>query len=429
VGLRIEKIKTKKPVYDISVEDNNNFFANNILVHNCGEQMLAPGGCCNLSSINLTQFYKNNKFLYKDLEKYARYAVRFLDNINDLSDAALPEYIYSMRNKRRIGLGILGWGSLLYMMKIKFASEEAFVLKEKLMKIIVYSAIDESIKLAEEKGKFSLCDPLKHSEAKFFKQIKLPKEYIKRMEKTGIRNASLFSQQPTGNSAIFSNVVSGGIEPVFMPEYIRTIIVNKTPEHISDVTPKWYEGEFHETEMFKFVKEGDDKILRGVDENNVVYKIDQNRGLTKEVLCEDYGVRYLKENNEWDPEADWVVCTTDLNVDDHVNDMKGFARWTDSSLSKCMDAKSTMVIINDKIKYLDELPYNEVDSFNEYTGTILNHHKEKINVTSVYNNGMENTITVTFDDKSKICCTFNHKIYTERGWIRASDILIGDIIK
>jgi ribonucleoside-diphosphate reductase alpha chain len=152
------------------------------------------------------------------------------------------------------------------------------------------------------------------------------------------------SIQPTGNTSIFANVVSGGIEPVFMPEYIRTVIVSEMPAEIADVCPVWSEGEWHETELFKFAKEGDEEILRGVyegslagDPHTTVYKIDKNRGLTKEVLCEDYGVRFLKARGEWNAEADWACTTMNLSVEDHVSDLKGFARWIDSAISKTVN--------------------------------------------------------------------------------------------
>ncbi|TFG99950.1 hypothetical protein E4H12_00740, partial [Candidatus Thorarchaeota archaeon] len=63
----------------------------------CGEQTLAPGGVCNLASLNLTQFVNEDHtgFDLKKVEKYTRYLVRFLDNINDLTSSPLPEYEHS----------------------------------------------------------------------------------------------------------------------------------------------------------------------------------------------------------------------------------------------------------------------------------------------------------------------------------------------
>lgn len=299
----------------------------------CGEQTLSPGNICCLGTINLTQFVTGKTFDFVAIKKYVGYMVRFLDNVNSYSSAPLPQYIESMHKKRRIGLGVMGWGSSLFMLKTRFASDTAGTLREELMRLVSRTAYETSIDLAVEKGKFEFCDPIKHAEAPFIKQLGLSDEYVTKLKTTGIRNASLMSQQPNGNSSIMANVVSGGIEPIFMPEYVRTVILAIAPAEIIDVTPKWYEGVWEETELFKFAKEGDEEILRGVF-NGTTYKIDKNRGLTKEVLCEDYGVRYLKGKNEWDPKADWAVTTTNLTVDDHISDLKGFAQWTDAACSK-----------------------------------------------------------------------------------------------
>ena len=77
----------------------------------CGEQTLAPGNVCNLGSLNLVHFINESHdgFDLEKVKKYTQYLVRFLDNISDLSNAPLPEYEWSMRNKRRIGCGIPGW--------------------------------------------------------------------------------------------------------------------------------------------------------------------------------------------------------------------------------------------------------------------------------------------------------------------------------
>ncbi len=194
----------------------------------CGEQMLAPGGVCNLGSLNLTQFVleDGSGFDLKAIAKYAKILVRFLDNINSLSQAPLPEYEDSMKNKRRIGCGILGWGSALYMLKVRFGSDRAAELREEVMSTIAQETYRASIDLAVEKGMFKYCEPAKHAQNVFINSLGLSKVYMDRLADTGIRNSSVLSVQPTGNTSIMANVVSGGLEPVFMHEYIRTVIVN-----------------------------------------------------------------------------------------------------------------------------------------------------------------------------------------------------------
>lgn len=323
---------------DRANEFNPLWYGETIVATNpCGEQTLAPGGVCCLGSLNMTQFIKNGAFDLVALAKYAKIMVRFLDNVNEYSGAPLPEYIDSMRNKRRIGVGILGWGSALLMLKVRFASPEAAKIRDEVLAVIARSTYEASIDLAAEKGMFAYCDPEKHLDGKFVQNLGLSDEYQVKLATYGIRNSSLLSIQPTGNTGILANVVSGGLEPLFMPEYTRTVIVGKLPDSIAALTPKWSEGQWEETALFKFDKEGDEEILKGTHDG-VVYKIDKNRGLTKEVACKDYGMRWLEERGEWDANADWAATAlTGLSSEDHLSDLIGFARWVDSAMSKTIN--------------------------------------------------------------------------------------------
>lgn len=349
----------------------------------CGEQTLAPGGVCNLGSLNLTQFVNEDQsgFNLERIEKYTKYLNRFLDNINSLSNAPLDEYIDSMKNKRRVGIGILGWGSALFMLKTRFGSEEAAKLREQVMETIAKAAYRSSIDLAEEKGMFKYCEPEKHARNPFIQSLQLEDEYVDKLKTTGIRNSSLLSIQPTGNTSILANVTSGGLEPIFMPEYVRTVIVGHTPDDIAEVTPNWNQGEWYETEMFKFEKEGDEDILKGTAPDGTVYKIDQNRGLTKEVLCQDYGVRWLSERDQWDPNADWAITALDLSVQDHVNDVKGFARWVDSAMSKTVNVPHDYSFEGFKDIYLQSYASGYVKGVTTYRSgtmtTVLSAKEEK----------------------------------------------------
>jgi ribonucleoside-diphosphate reductase alpha chain len=235
------------------------------------------------------------------------------------------------------------------------------------------------------------------------------------------------SIQPTGNTSIFANVVSGGLEPIFMPEYIRTVIVNAMPDHIQDVTPKWYEGEWRETDMFKCVKEGDEEILKGTDSSGVVYKIDNNRGLTKEVLCQDYGVRWLADRGEWDPSADWAVTTTNLSVQDHVNDLTGFARWIDSAMSKCV-AEGTLITTDKGIIPIEQLGQHDVEGFVAPTGDykVIDEHGNLKSITSHYYGAKKPCALVRFNNGFELTMTYVHKFKTENGWKNISELCVGD---
>jgi ribonucleotide reductase alpha subunit len=79
-----------------------------------------------LGNLNLTQFIKEDLsgWDYEKLEKIIPIAVRFMDNVNDLTYVPLQEQKENLKNKRRIGLGILGYGSALLMMKIKYVKKK-----------------------------------------------------------------------------------------------------------------------------------------------------------------------------------------------------------------------------------------------------------------------------------------------------------------
>ncbi|MFT4326368.1 MAG: adenosylcobalamin-dependent ribonucleoside-diphosphate reductase [Candidatus Woesearchaeota archaeon] len=334
----------------------------------CGEQALPSGGCCNLGSFNLTQYLNENytDFDYDKIKKDVRVAVRLLDNVNTRSGAPLDVYKKNMVSRRRIGIGFMGWGSSLMLLKTRYGSHKAEKIKERLLKVFTHNAVDASIDLAIEKGMFEGCDPNKHADHIYFDMIGLPEKTKDRIRKYGIRNSALFSLQPTGNTGILANNVTGGIEPLFMPEYIRTSIVPVCPDHILGVTPKYWEGEFFETEMFKITKEGSDDVLVGVDEFGITYKIDKNRGLTKETICSDYAVSILKERGEWDPDAEWAATTTQLSAKEHIEDIRGWAKYIDSAISKTVNLPENYSYNDFKDIYLNCYKTGVIKGFTTY---------------------------------------------------------------
>lgn len=339
----------------------------------CGEQCMPYGSVCDLASIPLPSFYIDGKFDFVAFYTAVQTAVRFLDNVNDYSSTPHETYTRSARESRRIGLGLMGWGSLLYLMKVRFGSDEAEVFKQSLMQEFVYAAVTASIDLAIEKGTFVGCDKDKLADHFFWKQIGLQESTIETIRKYGLRNSALFSIQPNGNTGCLMNLMSGGAaEPIFMHEYIRTVIIQSAPDNIKDRCPKYWQGEFHETDLFKFTKEGSESILKGVDENGITWKIDKNRGLTKEVLCEDYAVKKLKESDEWDATASWAVTTTNLSVEDHLKDLKGWAKWIDSAISKTVNIPNDYSYEDFKKIYLEAYKTGVIKGITTYrAGTML----------------------------------------------------------
>lgn len=216
----------KQDVYDVQIPGINAFDANGLLVHNCGEQPLPPYGACLLGSVNLSKFI-NNPFTdtasidYDGICKTVRVAVRFLDNIIQISNFPLQEQKEEAEKKRRMGLGITGLADAIIFLKLKYGSPEAIEATEEIMKKITYTAYETSIQLASEKGAFPLFNAEEYSKSLFIKR--LPKELQENIKEYGIRNSHLTSIAPTGTISLLANNVSSGIEPVFAYSYSRKI--------------------------------------------------------------------------------------------------------------------------------------------------------------------------------------------------------------
>jgi ribonucleoside-diphosphate reductase alpha chain len=341
---------------------NNLYYCEYISASNpCGEQYLPISGSCLLGSINLTQFIDFDKLSwdYTKLKKLIPIAVRLMDNVNDKTKVPLESQTISIMEKRRIGLGIMGYGSALMMMKIKYGSEKALQLTEELMRFLSNQAYQASALLAKEKGTFPLFDKEKYLQSNYIKQA-LDLETREMIQKFGIRNSHILSVQPTGNSSIFCNNVSGGLEPIFMPQYIRTTIMPYTPTGLD--APKnidWENKTCESVTNWTWIKEGDENLLR-TEFNGHVYKYDKPRGLLRENIVKDYAVRFLEQRGEWDPKAEWSCTTTELSIKEHVDTMAVITKYIDSAASKTINLPN-------------EYPYEEfkglyMDMYN--TGTI-----------------------------------------------------------
>lgn len=192
----------------------------------CGEQPLPPYGACLLGSINLTRFVTDPfgpqaAVDFAALERTVRVAVRFLDNIIDLSIYPLEKQRAEAEAKRRMGIGVTGLADALIFLGLRYGSEPAVALAERVMAQIAAAAYDTSAELAAEKGKFPRFDAGKYLKAPFIKA--LPKAVRDRIRRCGMRNSHLTSIAPTGTISLLAGNISSGVEPIFALHYTRRI--------------------------------------------------------------------------------------------------------------------------------------------------------------------------------------------------------------
>lgn len=347
----------------------------------CGEQVLPIGGVCLLGSINLVHFIDPDTkgWKYDELKATIHTAVRFMDNVNDKTTVPLKSQEDNLRDKRRIGLGVLGYGSALLMARTKYGGKKALEMTDELMRFFTNEAYKASALLAKEKGSFPAYDEKQYLNSEFIKQ--LDKSTIALIKKYGIRNSHVTSIQPTGNGSCFANLVTGGLEPLFMHGYYRTSIQPTAPDNMAvpeniDWKKKTFDllgcnSENFEPHDWKWVKEGDEELLV-TKFGAKVWKYDRSRGLLKEEWIEDYGVSYLKGIDKWNGEADWAACTMDLNVDAHVKTMAIFAKWVDSAISKTINLPNDYPYEDFK-KVYDKAWENGIKGFTTYrAGTMTN---------------------------------------------------------
>ena len=193
----------------------------------CAEQPLPDGGCCNLGSVNLARFVdENGQFMTDVFRETVAIATRFMDNVVDynVDRHALDVQKENASNDRRLGIGLLGLGDMFIRMGISYDSDKALEVADNICKIMRDTTYETSVQIAKEKGPFPNFDWKGFSKSKFVSG--LSDELQAKINKHGIRNATLLTVPPTGSGAIVARVTSG-IEPVFQTSYFRRVKQNE----------------------------------------------------------------------------------------------------------------------------------------------------------------------------------------------------------
>lgn len=317
----------------------------------CGEIGMATG-VCNLASINvaiLASFNDKTKqfeFDYPEFIRLVRTGVRFLDNINDISTTPLTEYDIAVQKKRRIGLGIMGLGSLHMMLGLDYGSAESKKFVETLYRVKTETELMTSAQLGKEKGSFEQFDHEQYFSSYWWQNLQISNAVKEKIEMQGaMRNSHHSMNAPTGNTGIYARNVSGGIEPVFSTDgYYRWAIVPEPRQKLLQEAGFQYPASTHqltETEHMKFAQRGDEQILKGTFDGKE-YEFDKSRGLTVRSFVEDYSVRRIKEclgeeafeklKNEGK-----LKSAQEISVQEHLDVLEIAAHYTNMSISKTVN--------------------------------------------------------------------------------------------
>ncbi len=243
-------------------EMNNNWFEENIRATNpCGEQPLPPYGSCLLGSVNLTRFVTDPftdeaRFDWETFRKVVKIFTRMLDNVVEINGLPLPQQRNEIQRKRRHGMGFLGLGSTITMLRMRYGDTDSVAFTEKVARELALAGWEEALELAREKGpapimneKFEVTEEMlaKRPEmlaAGYRAGDKVPgrilharySRYMQRiaaeapqlvddLAEVGARFTHHSSIAPTGTISLsLANNASNGIEPSFAHHYFRNVI-------------------------------------------------------------------------------------------------------------------------------------------------------------------------------------------------------------
>lgn len=309
-------------------EMNNNWWCENIRATNpCGEQPLPPYGACLLGSVNLTKFVRDPftdkaRFDWDEFRKVVAIFTRMLDNVVEINGLPLEQQRNEIFRKRRHGMGFLGLGSTITMLRMKYGDPDSVTFTEQVAKEMALVGWEVALELAREKGpapimeeEFTVTSEMlaKRPEMKadgykvgdkvkgkvlwakysrYMQQVaKERPELVAQLAETGGRFTHHTSIAPTGTISLsLANNASNGIEPSFAHHYFRNVIREgkKTKEQV-DV----------------------------------------------------YSMELLAYRHFIDPEADpgkglpdYFVTADDITPKQHVDIQAAAQKWVDSSISK-----------------------------------------------------------------------------------------------
>ena len=335
-------------------EMNNNWFEENIRATNpCGEQPLPPYGSCLLGSVNLTRFVVDPftdkaRFDWDAFRKVVKTFTRMLDNVVEINGLPLPQQRNEIQRKRRHGMGFLGLGSTITMMRKQYGDEEAIQFTEDVARELALAGWEEALELANEKGpapimteQFEVTEEILRKRPEMMAdgyQVgdKVPgrilharysrymqrvaaeaPQLVEKLAEVGARFTHHTSIAPTGTISLsLANNASNGIEPSFAHHYFRNVIRTgkKTKEKV----------DVYSFEMLAY----------------------------RELIDKDATPTGASADGVGTNLPDYFITAEDVSPKAHVDIQAAAQKWIDSSISKTANVPTDYPYENFKDIYL-----------------------------------------------------------------------------
>jgi ribonucleoside-diphosphate reductase alpha chain len=385
-------------------EMNNNWFCENIRATNpCGEQPLPEYGACLLGSVNLTKFVRepfteNARFDWDEYREVVAVFTRMLDNVVEINGLPLGKQRDEIMQKRRHGMGFLGLGSTLTMLRMKYGSPESLEFTERVSRELALTGWRQSLALAREKGaapimeqQFTITqdmlrrrpemrrDGFKAGDkvagkvllarySRYMQRVaEVEPELVNELAAAGGRFTHHSSIAPTGTISLsLGNNASNGIEPSFAHMYSRNVI-----------------------------REG-----RKTKEKVDVYSYEL---LAYRELVNPDAQPYTDNVGEMLP--DYFVTAEDIRPTQHVDIQAAAQKWVDSSISKTANVPT-------------DFPFEEFKDIYMYAYekglkgcTTFRFNPEAFQGVLVKTQDLENTVyEFTLEDGSKVAVRGNENV-------------------
>lgn len=254
----------------------------------CSEIALSAYDSCRLISLNLTAYVRNafddnSCFDFDAFKTDVATAMQMADNLVDLEleliakiknvcEEGAEKSLWDKLSKagfdgRRTGLGTHGLADTLAQLRIKYDTQEALAMIDKIYEALRDTAYDTSCELARTRGTFPIYDYNKEKDCAFIQRLP---DYIKdKLATVGRRNIAILTQAPTGSVSTVSKVgsfnsfnVSSGVEPVFRNFYIRRKKINANEpnarvDHVDKVGDKWQEYKIYHNNVQNYLTKFD----------------------------------------------------------------------------------------------------------------------------------------------------------------------------
>jgi ribonucleotide reductase alpha subunit len=321
-------------VFDLYEPKSDTWITEGFVSRGCGEQWLGPYENCCLGSINLAQHVRTAngrvEVDWAKLEESTVLSTHFLDNVVSANEyvPAVPQLREAALRARRIGLGIMGLGDLMYRLGVRYGSHEAQEFAAQIMEFVRYHAMKTSISLARERGPFlaiegSVYDPknlkwtpptpLEPYTHDWSRPALRWNEVVDGIKKFGIRNAAQTTVAPTGTIATVAGCEAYGCEPVFALAYTR---------HVIDAEAGGGDGRSTLTYASPLFEQA--LIRSGVDE------------ATRARIFEDVMYSGTCQNVDGVPESvrRTFVVSADITPEEHVRMQAAIQAFVDNSISK-----------------------------------------------------------------------------------------------